>query len=111
MSVFWQGFLTNLFNPKVLLFMLAFLPQFADPSRGSVPLQVLALAVYSKTIGLATGALTAYSASRIRHWMLQNPWFNRVQEGVLGVVMLTLGASILASRDAVPQLVGAIARR
>ena len=94
-AIFWQGFATNLLNPKVLLFMIAFLPQFADASRGPVEMQVLALAVYSKTIGLFTGAAFSFGASRIRRWFLANPWFTRAQDGVLGVVMVGLGIGIL----------------
>src|SRR4051794_31873592 len=41
--IFRQAVLTNVFNPKVALFFLAFLPQFVDPRRGSPALQVLAL--------------------------------------------------------------------
>ena len=98
-KVFWQGFWTNLLNPKVLLFMIAFLPQFADPQRGSITLQLLALAVYSKLSGLITGSMMAYSASRIRRWFDRNLWFGQVQEGILGLVMLLIGCSILISRD------------
>lgn len=103
-QVFWQGFWTNLLNPKVLLFMIAFLPQFADPHRGSVTVQLLALAAYSKSAGLITGGLMAYGASRIRRWFETNRWFGRVQEGILGVVMLGIGMSILGNRETVASL-------
>ena len=110
-GIFWQGFLTNLFNPKVILFMVAFLPQFADPSRGPIELQVLALAIYSKSAGLVTGGAVSYAASRIREWLVRNPWFSRAQEGVLGLVMLGIGIGVLSSRDALAPLLDAARER
>jgi len=50
---FGRAFLTNLANPKTILFVLAFLPQFADAARGPVGAQVLILG----TIFAATGAV------------------------------------------------------
>jgi threonine/homoserine/homoserine lactone efflux protein len=40
-ALYRRGILMNVTNPKVAIFFLAFLPQFADPARGSVPLQIL----------------------------------------------------------------------
>lgn len=42
-ELYWRGIVMNLTNPKVSLFFLAFLPQFADPQRGSMTVQFLAL--------------------------------------------------------------------
>ena len=42
-ALYRRGILMNVTNPKVCLFFLAFLPQFCEPERGSVPLQVVLL--------------------------------------------------------------------
>ena len=98
-DIFWQGFLTNLFNPKVLLFMVAFLPQFAHAQRGPLWLQMTVLAIYQKSSVLVSGGLVAYGASRIRRWIAGHPWFVRAQEGVLGTIMVALGGWMLFSRE------------
>ncbi|MGI5160692.1 LysE family translocator [Microbispora sp. CA-102843] len=64
--VFLEGVLVNVLNPKTVLFFLAFLPQFVDPS-GDVPGQVLLLGLVLAVIGLASDlayALTAGSLGR-----------------------------------------------
>ncbi len=59
-----RGMLMNLSNPKVLVFFLAFLPQFADPARGPVALQlmVLGLAFMLATL-LVFGAIACFSGA------------------------------------------------
>ncbi|AMD48804.1 LysE family translocator [Bordetella holmesii] len=101
-DAYWQGLFTNLLNPKVFLFLVAFLPQFTDAQRGPIWVQMLLLAVLSKMLGLGTGACMAYGASRIRGWLMRNPWFMRFQDGVLGMAMLSIAGWLLVNRDPLP---------
>lgn len=59
-SAIWRGFVTNALNPKVALFILAFLPQFTDAARGPVWQQILFLGVVFTLTGTCVTA--AYGA-------------------------------------------------
>lgn len=50
-GAFRKGFLVNVLNPKVGMFFLAFLPQFTDPEKGSLGLQIFILGVIFNCIG------------------------------------------------------------
>ncbi|MEM9433675.1 MAG: LysE family translocator [Pseudomonadota bacterium] len=54
---FSRGFITNILNPKVALFVLAFLPQFTDPAIGPVWQQILWLGVFLALGGVVTDGL------------------------------------------------------
>lgn len=55
-AAFRRGFLTNVLNPKVILFILAFLPQFTDPARGPVWQQILFLGAIFCVTGMVITA-------------------------------------------------------
>ncbi len=67
---FRRGFLTNILNPKVALFILAFLPQFIDPAAGPVWQQIVILGLILALGGVITdgayGVAAGYMAERVR---------------------------------------------
>ncbi|MBM0207217.1 LysE family translocator [Micromonospora sp. STR1s_5] len=98
-AAFIQGFTTNLLNPKVFLFMTAFLPQFTDPEVGPLWQQLLTLAVISKALGFVVYVGFAAGASSIGGWLTRNAWFAKLQEGILGAVMLTVAGFLFFDRS------------
>lgn len=91
--IFRQGILVNVLNPKTALFMFAFLPQFVDPARGSVQLQVVFLGALLATLGVLSDGAYALVASRFGRWLRTSPRFARVQRYVSGGILVGLGVS------------------
>jgi threonine/homoserine/homoserine lactone efflux protein len=60
-----QGFVVQVLNPKTAIFFLAFLPQFVDPDRGHVSVQVLVLGLVFVGLGLLSDSAYAVAGSGI----------------------------------------------
>ncbi|MEV4709120.1 LysE family translocator [Actinoplanes sp. NPDC049316] len=90
-----QGFLSNITNPKVLMFYLAILPQFLTPDAGPPLLPALAMthAVLSLTY-LLTLSTMLHRARRI----LERRPVRRALDGITGIAMLTFGARLAADQ-------------
>ena len=98
MAIFRQGVLTNILNPKVALFFLAFLPQFVSPEHGPVGLQTLALGVYFNVQGTIVNALVAWlagSAGDALRSSRAKAWGQRTS----GVILVGLGVRLAFSRS------------
>ncbi len=91
-SLFGQGILVNILNPKTALFFFAFLPQFVDPTRGSVPLQMLALGGMFVAMSTVTDGIYALVAGRLGSWLKRRPGFWKAQKRFSGSVYIGLGA-------------------
>jgi threonine/homoserine/homoserine lactone efflux protein len=99
-QVFWQGFVTNVLNPKVALFFLAFLPQFADPARGAFALQVLVLGLIFIVNGLWVCLAVAYAAARAAQWLYQRGAAVVALQRGAGALLIGLGLHLALGRKA-----------
>lgn len=93
-AMFRQGMLTNVLNPKVALFFLAFLPQFVDPERGPVALQMIALGVLFNIQGTLVNILVAVLASGASAWSRRRFGESPLMRRVTGVVFIGLGVRL-----------------
>jgi threonine/homoserine/homoserine lactone efflux protein len=95
--IYAQGIVVQVLNPKTAIFFFAFLPQFVDPSRGSVTLQFLALGMLFNVMGFTTDSLWALTAGSAAGWLQRNRTFLRHQKYVTGSVYIGLGLATAAS--------------
>jgi threonine/homoserine/homoserine lactone efflux protein len=97
-----EGAINNLTNPKPLMFMFAFLPQFVDPTQGAVWMQLLVLGALQKLCGVAVLGSAAVASGAIGGWLGRRPGVLAWQERVTGIVMVALGVRLLLAGDARP---------
>jgi threonine/homoserine/homoserine lactone efflux protein len=91
--LFYQGMLVNVLNPKLALFFFAFLPQFVDPSRGAVPLQVATFGIVFVLLGLCTDASYALVAGTVGPWLRGHARLLRGERYVVGTTFIGLGVA------------------
>ncbi|RYH70896.1 MAG: LysE family translocator [Alcaligenaceae bacterium] len=94
--VFATGLLSNVLNPKPGLFVVAFIPQFTDPQRGSVALQMLVYgAVFAVLTASVFSALSCFAA-QLSNWLSRRPKTVAAVNVGAGVTFIAAGLSVLA---------------
>ena len=97
-SVLRQGILTNVLNPKVALFFLAFLPQFIDPASPTKTLAFLILGATFIATGLLWCLVLAAAAARLQAFFQRNPNVRTLIDRAVGGLFIALGARLAWTR-------------
>ena len=97
MTLYRRGIVMNVTNPKVSLFFLAFLPQFCDPARGSVAMQVLSLAGLFMLATIVVFWTVAALGGRLAVWFNRSKRGQIMMQRVAGCVFVGLASALLLS--------------
>jgi len=93
--MFWRGTVTNLANPKMVLFFTAFLPQFVDAKAGSVIGQFVVLGLIMQAIGLLIDSMIGMAAGSARDLLGRRPQIRRRLDQAAGVVFAALAVAVV----------------
>lgn len=91
---FRQAVVAEVLNPKTALFFLSFLPQFTEPSRGSLAAQLLLLGAIFVAMSLAYTSLLAVGAARISGWLTRRTNLGRWPGRLVGGIYIGLGVNL-----------------
>lgn len=89
-----QGLLTDLLNPKLLLFFFSFLPQFVEPARGAPSTQMLILGLLFQVTGVPTNLAVALAGGSLAGLIARHPFWGRVQRWCSSAVLIGLGVRL-----------------
>ncbi|MFA7270232.1 MAG: LysE family translocator [Sterolibacterium sp.] len=96
-ALYRRGIIMNVTNPKVSIFFLAFLPQFADPAHGSLSLQLMLLGgVFIVATLLVFGGI-ALLAGKLGQWLQHSEKAQRAINRVAGTVFVALALKLAST--------------
>jgi threonine/homoserine/homoserine lactone efflux protein len=93
-KLYRRGIVMNLTNPKVSIFFLAFLPQFADPARGSLTLQLIALGGIFMLAAFIVFSGIAVLAGSIGPWLNRSHRAQSIMNRIAGTIFVALALKL-----------------
>jgi threonine/homoserine/homoserine lactone efflux protein len=97
LQLYVRGLIMNVTNPKVAIFFLAFLPQFADPARGSLTLQIFLLGALFLLAALIVFGSIALGAGFLGEWLRKYRRVQVIMNRVAGTVFIVLALKLLST--------------
>lgn len=97
-KVYFSGVLTNILNPKVALFYLAFLPQFIDPTYSTPFASFITLGLAFTTTGTIWCIILASSAAKLTDKIKANYQVKNWLDKLTGLVFISLGIKLALSK-------------
>lgn len=93
-QLYRRGIFMNITNPKVAIFFLAFLPQFATPNEKGIALQIIMLGAIFIVLAWFIFSLIAILAARLAQWFRQSPGVQQAMNRVTAVVFVALAVRL-----------------
>lgn len=93
-KIYLQGILTNILNPKVILFFLTFLPQFIIPGKGNAQIGLLILGITFICTGTLWCLLLVYFSAFFTEKARNNPKISKILNKGSGIVFIGLGLKV-----------------
>jgi threonine/homoserine/homoserine lactone efflux protein len=97
-TIYRQGVVTNLFNPKAALFTLSFVPQFVSPETGPVWTQMLVLGMIIVFIMIVIELPLVLASGRVAAWLSQKSDTNHTLDRAVGLMLIGLAAFVAFDR-------------
>ena len=94
-TMFRQGLVTNLLNPKVALFVLALFPQFVKPEAGNVALQIMLLATVLNAFGIVVNGAVILTAAGLGRALSPSGRWRRAPQMLLAAVFTGLAVRLI----------------
>jgi threonine/homoserine/homoserine lactone efflux protein len=96
-TLYRRGIIMNITNPKVSIFFLAFLPQFADPQRGPISLQMIALGGIFIVATVLVFGTVALIGGTLGEWLNRSPRTQQIMNWVAGTVFVGLALKLVTA--------------